>query len=97
MPNQDYEFPCHGFHSLYYFLIKGGGIKIFWRKVTAGHLVTYHTDSHYCSTLQCRAVGCLDAGTSSQSCQDKQDDEHNVMHSLPNFTSRKPVAAMAIP
>ena len=66
MPNQDYEFPCHGFsYFLYYFLIKGGGIEIFgvWRKATAGHAVTYHTDSLYYSALQCRAFGCLgDAG-----------------------------------
>jgi hypothetical protein len=45
-----------------------------------------------------QAVYCwLCLRTSSQSCQDKQDDEHNVMHSLTNFTSRTPVAAMAIP
>ena len=32
------------------------------KKATAGHLVTYHTDSLYYLASRCRAFGCLDAG-----------------------------------
>jgi hypothetical protein len=75
------------------------------KKATAGHLVTYHTDSLYYLASRCRVFGCLDAGCVLLAVYEFSElprstrwwDEHNVMHSLTNFTSRTPVAAMAIP